>query len=270
LSTGCKSRRSRVVETAVTKIPAFIEAQRRFARHLRDPLQEPAPSGLRGERLEVYRHAVRHNVERFMADNFPRVRESMAAETWDVLIEGYFRRHPAVTAAFSRLPGEFLAFLTGSLAPPALPPHVHELAHFECLENTVACDERTVPAHGFDPAGDLLEEPLVINPVHAIASYRYPVHAMTPDRPIDETSARETHLVVFRDSAHQLHVLDLNAITRILFEHLRESMTVTAREVLTGIAAGLGHPTSDAVLRGGLDILERMHRRGLVLGTRAA
>lgn len=249
-------------------IPAFMQAQRSFARYLRDPLHEPLPSGLCGERLEVYRRAVRHNIERFMVDNFPRVHATLAPEEWEEVISSYLRRHPAITAAFSRLPGEFLSFLASSHAPPSLPPQVYQLAHFEWLENSVACDERIVPAHGFDPAGDLLETPLVINPVHEMVSYDYPVHATTPDVMPATTPARETHLVVFRDAAHQLQVLELNPVTRMLFDRLRGAEELPARVVLAGIATSLRHPSYDVVLRGGLDILERMRRRGLVLGTR--
>jgi hypothetical protein len=250
--------------------PTFIEAQRRLSRYLRDPLHEAPPAGLSGERLEVYRYAVRHNIDRFMADNFPRVRAALAAEQWDALIDCYLRHHPAQTAAFPRLPGEFLSFLTSHQAPPSLPPQVYDLAHFEWLENAVACDEQTVPVHGFDPEGDLLEHPVLINPVHRLASYRYPVHSAPPEALSDEEPAQEIHLVVFRDSAHQLHVLDLNAVTRTLFEHVRDGPEMSVRQVLTDMAQAMGHPSPGAVLRGGLDILQRMRRRGLVLGTRTA
>ncbi|MBM4228199.1 MAG: hypothetical protein FJ164_10685 [Gammaproteobacteria bacterium] len=254
----------------MSKVPAFIQAQRNFARYLRDPLREPLPSGLSGERLEVYRHAVRHNIDRFMADNFPRVRAALTCEAWDEVINSYLRLHPAVTAAFSRLPGEFLAFLSGSHAPATLPLHVHALAHFEWLENSVACDERGVPAHGFDAMGDLLEKPLIINPIHQLVSYDYPIHVITSDTPGMPLPARETHLVVFRDSAHQLQLLELNPVTRALFERLGDAEEVSAREILADIATSLRHPAPEVVLRGGLDILQRMRHRGLVLGTRTA
>ncbi len=250
--------------------PSFIEVQRRFGRYLRDPRHEAPPEGLSGERLEVYRHAVRHNIDRFMADNFPRVRAALAPDLWDALIDCYLLHHPAQTAAFPRLPAEFLAFLTGRHAPASLPAQIPDLAHFEWLENAVACDEQTVPTHGFDPTGDLLEHPVLINPVHQLASYRYPVHSAHPETLSVEEPAREIHLVVFRDSAHQLHVLDLNAVTRMLFEHLRDGPEISVRRVLTDMAQTIGHPAPDVFMRGGLDILERMRRRGLVLGTRTA
>jgi hypothetical protein len=248
--------------------PSFITAQRSFVRYLRDPRHEAPPEGLSGERLEVYRYAVRHNVERFMADNFPRVRAALTADVWDDLVDCYLRDHPAQTAAFPRLPGEFLSFLTGRHAPASLPPQVPELAHFEWLENAVACDEQTVPVHGFDRKGDLLEHPVFINPVHRLASYRYAVHAAPPEALASAESVRETHLVVFRDAVHQLHVLELNAVTRTLFERLRDGPEMPVRQVLTELAQALGHSAPDMVLSGGLEILERMRHRGLVLGRR--
>lgn len=248
--------------------PAFVEAQRRLARHLRDPVGEPAPPELPEERLAVYRNAVRHNIDRFMGDNYPRVREILPPATWDSMIDDYLRQHVARTPVFARLPDEFIAFLEDWEAPGPAPAYLRELAHFDWLENAVSCDERAVPTSGFDPAGDLLAGPLLFNPVHQLITYRYPVHAIGASYRPQEAPPQTTHLVAFRDAGHSFRVLDLNALASNLFVTLRDDPTSTARTVLLAMAEALAHPEPEAVVEGGLGILQRMHNAGLLLGTR--
>jgi uncharacterized protein len=248
--------------------PAFIRAQRAFARYLRDPEHAPAPAGLPAARVAVYRDAVFYNIEGFLADNFPRVKDVLPATQWDTLVRDYLLKHQATTPVFARLPGEFLAYLTHRLRPHDDPPYLYELAHFDWLENLLATDERLLPVAGIDPLGDLLDGKIVVNPIHTLQTYRFPVHAITADYNPPVPPAKETHLVAFRDRAHRYGVLDLNVMSRQLFLAVRDSGGKTARAILTQIADELGQSDPTTVINGGLEILSRMHQRELVLGTR--
>ena len=242
--------------------PGFIALQRAFARHLRDPDRMPAPP-LPESRLAVYRHAVYANIERFMRDNFPRVAEAFTPEGWGQLVRDYLVRHRSDTPLFVELLQEFLDYLANERDGSGDPTWLQELAHFDWLENAIVSDERVAPPRQIEP-WDLLDSPLVVNPVHEIVQYRFPVHAISESYRPHEAPPQPTLLLVFRDLDGDFAVLDLNAVAVRLFEGIRDGQT--ARAVLSDIAGSLEHPNPAQVLAGGLALLERWAARGLVLG----
>ncbi len=246
--------------------PAFMRRQHEFTRHLRDPAREPAPAGLSGPRLEVYSNAIFLNIERFMRDNFPRVREVLGEEEWQSLVRDYIVRHRSRTPLFVELLDEFMAYLTAERAAAGDPPYLTELAHFDWLENAVAVDETDLDAMPVLAAGDLLRSRLVLNPVHRLVTYRYPVHAIGSGFKPDAPPARPTLLLAFRDRAGSFGVLDLNEVAARLFQTLRAPDAPVAADVLTGIAGALGHPDPEVVIRGGLQVLQRWQARDVILG----
>jgi hypothetical protein len=249
--------------------PAFQTAQRAFAAHLRNPAAHPAPS-LPEERVAVYRYAVRHNIAEFMASNFPRLKDAMAAEAWQRLIDDYLAHHPARTAAFARLPGEFLDFLQTRREHPDQSPFLEELAHFEWLENHLCCDERVLPDPStIDREGDLLCDEIIVNPIHTLVTYSFPVHVFDDTSRPDAAPPRPTHLVAFRDWNFGFAVLDLNPLSRELFEAVSAPQSPPAGKLLVDFAARLSHASPDAVIQGGAEILARMRHRQLILGTRS-
>ena len=242
--------------------PGFIELQRAFSRHLRDPDREPAPP-LPEQRLAVYRNAVFLNTERFMRDNFPRVAGAFEPDAWNALVRDYLIRHRSETPLFVELLQEFLNYLLHEREAAGDPPWLYEVAHFDWLENAIAADERVAPP---TPAGpiDLLDAPLLLNPVHEVVQYRFPVQAIGPTyRPL-EPPPQPTLLLVFRDVDEDFAVLDLNAVAVKLFEGVRAGQP--ARAVLSELAVALEHPNPAQVLEGGRTLLERWVLRGLVLG----
>ena len=248
--------------------PAFKAAQRAFARHLRAPAEFPAPT-LPEDRLAVYRYAVRHNIAEFLANNYPRLKDVMTEDAWRTLVDDYLAHHPAHTAAFARLPGEFLQFLGTCQKHPDHPPFMEELAHFEWLENHLCCDERMLPdPASLDRDGDLLCEEIIVNPVHVLVTYQFPVHVIDTTFNPSDAPSRPTHLAAFRDRNFNFAVLDLNPLSRELFEAVSAPGAPPARALLADFANRLGHTSSEAVMRGGAEILSRMRERELILGTR--
>lgn len=243
--------------------PRFIELQRAFTGHLRDPANVPAPA-LPEAALEIYRHAVFFNIERFMRDNFPRLAEVLAPADWEVLIRDYLIRHASRTPLFVELLDEFLAYLRDERVAPDDPAWLFELAHFDWLENAIASDERAVERPAAEPPDDLLASPLLVNPVHRIERYAFPVHAMGPEFLPAEAPPRATLLLGFRKLDGEFAVLDLNAVSIELFQGLVSGRA--AGDILADIAVRLGHPDPGKVVAGGLEILERWWTLGLVLG----
>lgn len=246
--------------------PEFIRLQHAFTRHLRDPDAVPPPPGLPEARLAVYSNAVYHNVEGFMRDNFPRVRDVLADAHWQALIRDYLIRHRAQTPLFVELLDEFLHYLTNERDCRQDPPFLNELAHFDWLENAIMTDERRLETIAVEPAGDLLTQPLIINPVHQLISYDYPVHAINASFKPAAAPGRLTRLLVFRDCSGAFGVLDLNDVAARLFVGLNAPEAPLAASLLADIAIELGHPDPTVVTRGGLALLERWLEREVILG----
>ena len=51
--------------------------QKRFAAHLRDPQQQPAPPGIAPARMQVYRELYFNNIQSLLAANFPVIARSL-------------------------------------------------------------------------------------------------------------------------------------------------------------------------------------------------
>lgn len=247
--------------------PEFIRRQHEFTRHLRNPQQVPAPAGLPPQRLAVYSNAVYLNIERFMRDNFPRVREVFDEADWHALVRDYLVRHRSDTALFAELLDEFLAYLDDERTVASDPPYLRELAHFDWLENAVAIAATRLDELAAAPDGDLLRERLVINPVHQLVRYTWPVHAIGPDFRPEAPPARPTWLLAFRDRAGSFGVLDLNDVAVRLFSAVSAAEAPPAVEVLESLARELAHPDPAVVVNGGLALLERWRAREVILGT---
>jgi hypothetical protein len=246
--------------------PAFVRMQHAFTRHLRDPARVPPPPGLPPQRLEIYRNAVFANVERLMRDNFPRVRELFDEGAWHALVRDYLVCHRSDTPLFAELLEEFLAYLEGEREVSSDPPYLRELAHFDWLENAIAIDATALDAIACRADGDLLEDRLVVNPVHRLVRYTWPVHAIGPEFRPSELPARPTWLLAFRDRAGNFGALDLNEVAVHLFERIAAPGAPVAGTVLAALAGDLGHPDPPVVVRGGLQLLERWRAREVILG----
>jgi uncharacterized protein len=246
--------------------PDFIRRQRAFTRHLRDPAHAPAPPDLPPARLAVYSNAIYLNLERFMRDNFPRVREQFDDAGWQALVRDYIIRHRSETPLFVELLDEFVAYLEHEREIADDPPYLLELAHFDWLENAVAIDETRLDGIPVAAAGDLLHTRLVLNPVHQLVTYRYPVHAIGSAFRPEAAPARPTQLLAFRDRAGNFGVLDLNDVAVRLFCALRAPGAPAASEVLAALARELRHPDPAVVRQGGLQLLERWQARDVILG----
>jgi uncharacterized protein len=246
--------------------PDFIRRQRAFTRHLRDPANAPPPPDLPPARLAVYSNAVYLNIERFMRDNFPRVRELFDDAGWQALVRDYLIRHRSQTPLFVELLDEFLAYLEHEREVADDPPFLLELAHFDWLENAVAIDETRLDDIPVVADGDLLHSRLVLNPVHQLVTYRYPVHAIDSAFRPGTAPPRPTRLLAFRDRAGNFGVLDLNDVAARLFSELSAAAVPVASEVLDTLARELQHPDPAVVRQGGLQLLERWRARDVILG----
>lgn len=246
--------------------PEFMQLQRAFAAHLRDPAACPAPGQHESRRLDIYRHAVYFNVERFLRDNYPRVQRIMEEQAWSALVRDYLNRHIARANAFVDVPCEFLHYLEHERIAEDDPPFMVELAHFDWLETLVGADERQLDLTGIDPHGDLLAGVPCANPIMVLVTYRFPVHVIEPDYRPSAPPASATRIAAFRDPQNRYGFLDLNPAAARLLEWVIEGRGLSGDELIVAIGAELGLDDSAALHSAGGTILARMRERGAILG----
>lgn len=245
------------------------ELQRRFAAHLRDPAQAPAPEGLEDRRLQVYRELFFNNVSGLLAGTFPVLHAILGPERWARLAREFYRDHPCHTPLFLEIPREFLEFLSDERAPGADdPPFLQELAHYEWVELALGIDEQELDALAADPQGDLLAGVPVLSPLAWPLAYRYPVHRLSPEFQPAEPPAEPSFYVARRDRTDQVGFLHANAVTLRLVERLQQHPGLTGAAQLEALADELPQLERSAVLAGGAAALQELRAADVVLGTR--
>lgn len=248
--------------------PAFQDIQYAFAAHIRDPERHGAPEGIEDRRMKIYRQLFFNNVAHLLSRTFPVLFKILGKERWDRLIRDYFANHESHTPLFLEMPREFLHFLEqerGDVEDD--PPFLYELAHYEWVELALSIDEREPSLDNVDPNGNLLDAWPEISPLVWSVRYRYPVHTISPDNQPSEPPEMPTFLVVHRKSDGSIGFLEINAVTARLIELLAEEDLPSGRAALIQIAEELDHPRPKKVVSGGLEILEDLRRREIIIGT---
>ena len=251
------------------KQPDFVKKQYAFTAHIRDPQHSPRPSDVEDRRMKIYRELFYNNVEDFMANTYPVLRKITSDDRWHAMIRDYFATHISHTPLFPEMPREFLKYLENEREPHADdPPFMLELAHYEWTELALSVTDQEIDLTGVDPEGDLLTGVPVLSPLAWPLSYTYPVHRIGPDFLPERPGESPTYLVVYRDRNNDVHFLETNPVTARLIELLSEDNHLTGREALNQIANELRHPQPDVVINGGLEILQDLLQRDVVLGVR--
>ncbi len=248
--------------------PDFKEIQYRFSRHIRDPEGCPAPADIEDRRMQIYRDLFYNNVEDFLATAFPVLREITPDQQWHAMMRDYYKTHLARTPLFPKMPQEFLQYLDQEREEQVGDfPFMKELAHYEWLELAVSIDSRDIDMQGIDPEGDLLAGIPVLSPLAWPFAYQYPVHKIAPDNLPREVPEQASYLVVYRDRNDDVGFLELNPVSARLMEYLQSEKPCSGLQILQGIAVELQHPEPQLVIDSGLEILQSMRAKDIILGT---
>ena len=246
--------------------PRFKTLQYAFAAHLRDPEHQPAPDDVPERRAAVYRELLYNNIEGFISQGFPVLREITSDDDWHAMVRDFFARHSAQTPYFKEIPKEFLSYLEHGRKQFSDPPYLLELAHYEWIELDLEISEAEPDFDRIDCDGDLLADRPVLTPLLHTLSYDYPVHrigpAFIPDQP------EQCFLAAWRRADDNgIHFIELNPVTLRLLQLLEQGWPDSGLALLQHIAAELQHPTPQAVIEGGHQILLDLHSREIILGT---
>jgi hypothetical protein len=245
--------------------PDFEQMQRAFVGAIRDPENHPVPADIEERRMAVYRDLIYNNVEDFLANTYPVLKEILGDESWHSMVGEYFAQHRASTPLFMQMPKEFLVYLQQEREPHVSDfPFMLELAHYEWTELELAVTDENIDMQEIDANGDLLNGRVAISPLSRILGYDFPVHRIgvtyLPNEP------EPTYLIIFRDRKDNVEFIELNQVTASLLNRVQSS-DLTTREILLIIARELGHPEPDRIIEFGIELLNDLHKRGVILGT---
>ena len=129
-------------------------------------------------------------------------------------------------------------------------------------------DEHEIDDVAADPDGDLLEGIPVLSPLAWPLSYTFPVHRISPAFQPREAPDEATHLLVFRDRNYKVKFMQLNAVSALLLQFLKEEQDRTGHDLLNEIVHSLKHPNPEVVIAGGKKLLQDFRERNVILGTR--
>lgn len=243
--------------------------QTAFAAHIRDPENQTAPADVEDRRMDIYRQLFFNNINKFLSNNFPVIRQLYQDDAWLQLVRDFYREHRCQTPLFPELPKEFLRYLQQQRMNRAGdPPYLLELAHYEWVELALSLDENELDQIRADREGDLMKEVPVLSPLAWPLSYRYPVHRIKPGFEIDSPPDQATHLLVYRNREDRIRFMQLNDVSRLLLHKLLEDKGMTGHQLLTDIASDINHPQTSAVLDKGARLLRELLDKDILLGTR--
>ena len=249
--------------------PEFIQRQYDFAAHIRDPEHAPAPPEVEDRRMAIYRELFYNNVEGFLSNTFPVLREIYDDNHWHAMVRDYFSHHQSQTPLFLEIPREFLGWLESARSTQeGDPPFLYELAHYEWVELALSISEESCERDDIDPQGDLLAGIPVLSPLAWHLSYHFPVHEISPDNQPTLADDSDTHLVVYRDRNDDMGFMLINPVSKRLLELIDADNNESGEQLLNCIAQEMSHPQPGVVINGGAEILKELAARDIILGTK--
>ena len=248
---------------------ALAQLQTNFAGHIRNPGAVPAPEGIEDRRMAIYRDLFFNNIVTFISSNFPVLRTLYNKKEWISLCRDFYVNYRCHTPLFPEIPREFLQYLQDHRADHKDdPPFMLELAHYEWVELALTLAESTTDNLKFDQQGDLLNGIPVLSPLAWPLSYQYPVHEIRKDFQPDRQPETPTHLLVWRQRNFSIKFMQLNEISLLLLQKMKEESTHSGLELLTSIAGIINHPNTEVVIEGGKTLLNELKEKQVILGTR--
>ena len=247
---------------------ALARLQNSFSAHIRDPQSNAAPDGIENRRMAIYRDLFFNNIKSFLAGNFPVLKSLYTDEAWTTLCRDFYRDYRCHTPLFPEIPREFLQYLQDHRNQPDDPPFMLELAHYEWVELGLALDEASLDDIEVNKNGDLLQGIPVLSPLAWTFTYSYPVHQIRADFQPAKAPGKPTHLLIWRRHDFEIKFMQLNTVSLLLMESMKENTGNTGLELLTGIAEKIKHPNPDVVIEGGKSLLEDLKTKEVIPGTR--
>ncbi|MBL1321913.1 MAG: putative DNA-binding domain-containing protein [Methylophaga sp.] len=242
---------------------SFKDTQYQFAGHLRDPENNPAPENIEPRRMTIYRELFYNNIEGFVANGFPVLRQITADEDWHNMIRDFMVKHRCKTPLFHEISREFMAYLDNERDLKNDPIFIKELVHYEWVELALSVLDADVEPVQIDVNQDVLDLRLKISPLAWSLAYQFPVHQIGPDFQPEQASEQPVYLLVYRAVDDNITFLELNPVSARLIDLLNDGLTgqVAAEQ----IAEELQHPNPDIVIEGARGLITDWLQREILV-----
>lgn len=244
----------------------FKTVQQQFAQSIRDPEQSKQlfPE-IEARRLNVYQELFFNNIKGFVSSGFPVLKSLYSEDDWDALVRQFFINHSCHSPYFLDISEEFLTYLsTGYEQGDSDPSFMLELAHYEWAELVI-----TIRMQDEDDsllsADELHHAPLHLSSLAMVVSYAYPVHQISSDFIPKAPSAQRHYFIVHRDTNDSVQFVEINAITALLLETIRNHNGIALEEVVAQISEQFSQFSEEQLLNGALQILTQFSQLGVVV-----
>ena len=249
-------------------LPLFKQTQYEFAAHIRDPKLNPRPADVEARRMNIYTELFFNNVEDFISNTYPVLKEIMPEEQWQEMMRDYFSNHLSHTPLFPEMPREFLKYLENERDNSNDPDFIYELAHYEWIELALLTSDldEDINWDKIDVDGDLLNNTPALSPLAWSLTYQYPVQQISEDFIPEEPAEQPVYLLVYRDQKDEVHFMELNPVTAMLIQVINDDSNLTTKQILESIAEQMNHPDPNVVIEGGMQIMQDLKNRNVILG----
>jgi hypothetical protein len=143
-----------------------------------------------------------------------------------------------------------------------------ELAHYEWVELALSLDETDVDDIAVIPEGDLLNNVPVLSPLVWPLTYQYPVHHIRADYQPVSAPEQATHLLVWRQHDFSVRFMQLNDISMLLVQKMKEETGIPGLDLLEAVADIIKHPKPEVVIQAGSALLDELKEKQIILGIR--
>ncbi|KAF3977388.1 MAG: DUF2063 domain-containing protein [Methylococcales symbiont of Iophon sp. n. MRB-2018] len=243
----------------------FKAKQSEFAAYIRDPFNNPRPSDVKRERIEVYRELFFNNVDGFLCSNFPVLKTILSDEQWYQLSQDFFKNHACTSPYFSEIAEEFLDFLQNQRKNNSDYPFMLELAHYEWVEMALSISKEHVLVNTEDQLANIFQQTLSLSTLAWPLVYQYPVQQICPSFLPEVAPEQPTYLLVYRDKVDDVKFIQISPITFRLLQILQENEAMSCQCCLKQIADESASPDPEKIMASGLEIIEDLARKNIII-----
>ncbi len=236
----------------------FQKIQKAFSNAIRDPEKPSKISGIDNRHMNVYRELFFNNVQGFILGGFPVLMELLSKEQQIQLVRAFFNKHHCNSPYFLKISEEFLQFLP-ECALDFLPEFSYQLAHWEWMELHADVYQNSKPINHVTTI-DIDNDILTIIESAWCQAYDYPVHKISSENSV---VAGTSFLMVYRDESLNVGFNELNPLSALLFERLKNNLNLNIDAILQEIALQQ-KMNSQPVIEGGRQIIQQWCQLGLL------